>query len=422
MKKRLVKSIVCILAVTLCIGMGNVIASANFGIAAEVMAEGAALIKTGLLGKRMNFSEADFKSALNISDFESVTITSVPSSTEGTLTYGGRRVIAGRVIKRKNIGLLSFIPASASVSEAKFTFKIEPDSSGVEIPCVMKFVDKVNYAPEADSIATSTTQSGIACYGRLTAKDPEGDGLEFLVVSYPKYGELTLDKESGKYSYVPRDGFTGKDKFTFVVRDVFGNYSEVETVSVKVVERMCDTVFVDMEGREEYNGAVAMAALGVMNGKIVGDDVYFEADSVVTKAEFIAMAMKAMGVKVDTTLTKSFFDDDGDIPKSLKGYVATAARMGFANGDFVDGRLVFCPNDEITNYEIAGILASMAGIKGSEEIEELCEIDGAPVWARASVSAMYTLGIFDIEKTQPDAVATRAEVADYLYKMMLACE
>lgn len=422
MKKRLVKSIVCILAVTLCIGMGNVIASANFGIAAEVMAEGAALIKTGLLGKRMNFSEADFKSALNISDFESVTITSVPSSTEGTLTYGGRRVIAGRVIKRKNIGLLSFIPASASVSEAKFTFKIEPDSSGVEIPCVMKFVDKVNYAPEAESIATSTTQSGIACYGRLTANDPEGDGLEFLVVSYPKYGELTLDKESGKYSYVPRDGFTGKDKFTFVVRDVFGNYSEVETVSVKVVERMCDTVFVDMEGREEYNGAVAMAALGVMNGKIVGDDIYFEADSVVTKAEFIAMAMKAMGVKVDTTLTKSFFDDDGDIPKSLKGYVATAARMGFANGDFVDGRLVFCPNEEITNYEIAGILSAMAGLRGSEEIKEMHEIDGAPVWARASVSAMYTLGVFDIEKTQPDAVATRAEVADYLYKMMLACE
>jgi hypothetical protein len=35
---------------------------------------------------------------------------------------------------------------------------------------------------------------------------------------------------------------------------------------------------------------------------------------------------------------------------------------------------------------------------------------------------MYTLGVFDIEKTQPDAVATRAEVADYLYKMMLICE
>ena len=422
MKKRIVKSIVCIAMVSLFILSVGFAASADFGIGVQVMAEGTSLIKTGLLGKRMVFSEADFKSALNISDFDSITITSVPSSVDGTLTYGGRRVIAGRVIKRKNIGLLSFIPSSDSVSEAKFTFTVEPSSSGAEIECVMKFVDKVNYAPKADSVAVVNTQSGIAYYGRLGGNDPEGDKLEFMVVSYPKYGKLTVDRESGRFSYEPTAGVIGGDKFGFVVRDAYGNYSEVEYVTVKVVERMCDTVFVDMEGREEYNGAVAMAAMGVMNGKIVGDDIYFEADSTVTRAEFISMAMKAMGIKADTTMTKSFFDDDGDIPKSLKSYVATAARMGFANGDFVDGRLVFCPNEEITNYEIAEILAAMAGLNSDEESAEFCDIEGAPVWARASVSAMYTLGVFDIERTKPDAVATRAEVADYLYKMMLVCE
>ena len=406
---------------TLFIGGTSIMASANFGVGVQVMAEGASLIKTGLLGKRMTFSEADFKSALNISDFDSITITKAPSSTEGTLTYGGRRVIAGRVIKRKNVGLLSFIPASASVSEATFTFTVEP-SSGAEITCIMKFIDKVNYAPKAEDTAAVNTQGGIAYFGRLEGSDPEGDGLEFMVVSYPKNGELELDAESGRYTYTPREGFVGKDKFTFVVRDSYGNYSETESVTVKVVERMCDTVFTDMEGRREYNGAVAMAAMGIMNGKIVGDDVYFEADSTVTRAEFVAMAMKAMGLKADSTLTKSFFDDDGDIPKSLKGYVATAARMGYANGDFVDGRLIFRPNEEISNYEIAEILAVIAGIKPSEEAEEFDEVEGAPVWARASVSAMYTLGVFDIEETQPDAVATKAQVADYLYKMMLVCE
>ena len=422
MKKRVVKSIVCTLLVSLFIGTGSIVAEANFGVGIQVMASDVSLIKTGLIGKRMSFSEEDFKSALNISDFDSITITSVPSSTDGTLTYGGRRVIAGRVIKRKNVGLLSFIPASDTVSEARFTFTIEPSSSGAEIECIMKFVDKVNYAPKAESISTANTQSGIACYGRLKASDPEGDALEFMVVSYPKYGELTLDKESGKYAYQPRDGYVGKDKFGFVARDAWGNYSEVEYVTLKVVERMCDTVFVDMEGREEYNGAVAMAAMGVMNGKIVGDDIYFEADTTVTRAEFISMAMKAMGIKADSTLTKSFFDDDGDIPKSLKSYVATAARLGFANGDFVDGRLVFGPNEEITNYEVAEILSTMAGLNHGEEVTEYSDIGGVPVWARASVSAMYTLGVFDIENTAPDAVATRAEVANYLYKMILVCQ
>ena len=108
--------------------------------------------------------------------------------------------------------------------------------------------------------------------------------------------------------------------------------------------------------------------------------------------------------------------------KSLKPYVSTAARLGFANGDFVDGRLVFGPNEEITNYEIAEILAAVAGVKSDDETVEFTDIDGVPVWARASVSAMYTLGVFDIDVTQPDAVATKADVANYLYKMMLACQ
>ena len=422
MKKSIVRSIVLALLVTLFLGIGGISASASFGVGVSVMAEEVSMVKTGLLGKRMSFTETDFKTALNMADFESITIKTVPSSGEGALIYGGRRVIAGRVIKRKNLGLLSFIPASNSVSEASFTFTVEPGSSGAEIECIMKFIDKVNLAPVAEEIAVANTQSGIAYFGRLAGSDPEGDGLEFMVVSYPKNGELTLDAESGKYSYEPRGGFVGKDKFTFVVRDIYGNFSEVQTVSLKVVERMCDTVFVDMEGRREYNGAVAMTAMGIMNGKIVGDDIYFEADSSVTRAEFITMAMKALNVRLDSTLTKSFFDDDADIPKSLKPYVATAARLGIAEGDFVDGRLLFCPNDNITNYEIAEILAVIAGLNPGDEVTEFDSMDGAPVWARASVSAMYTLGVFDIEETAPDAVATRAEVADYLYKMMLVCE
>ena len=419
MKKR-TKIIVCIIATILCIGGTGLVSSADFGIGVQVMAEDAKLIKTGLLGKRMIFSELDFKSAMNIKDFDSITITEIPSSTDGTLTYGGRRVIAGRVIKRKNIGLLSFIPASDSTTEARFTFTVEPSSSGAKVECIMKFVDKVNYAPKTDDVAVAHTQSQIEYFGRLEAHDPEGDGLEFMVVSYPKHGELTLNKD-GRYSYMPKGEFVGKDKFTFVVRDSYGNFSEPVTVSLKVSERMCDTVFVDMVGRSEYNGAVAMAAMGIMNGKIVGNDIYFEADKTVTRAEFIAMAMRALGIKADSTLTKSFFDDDSDIPKSLRGYVATAARLGAAKGDFVDGRLMFYPNQEITNYEVAEILACIAGISGGEEAGEFADNDGVPVWARESVNMMFTLGVFDIEDTAPDALASRAAVADYLYKMMLAC-
>lgn len=418
MKKILSKIIICVLAATLFMGTLGLYASADFGIGVSVMASDTKLIKTGLLGKRMCFSDADIKSALNITDFNSITITSVPSSTEGTLMYGGRRVIAGRVIKRKNIGLLSFIPASDSVSEAKFTFTVEP-SSGANIECILKFVDKVNYAPSIDTNPVLYTQSEISYFGTLEGKDPEGDSLEFMVVKYPKNGELSVSKSNGVYEYSPKAGFVGKDSFSYVVRDEYGNYSSVETVNIKITERMCDTVYIDMEGRSEYNGAVAMTALGIMNGKIVGDDIYFEADKTVTRAEFTTMAMKALGIKADSTLGESFFDDNNDIPKSLRPYISTAARIGVAKGDFIDGKLMYRPNEEITNYEIAKIIATLCNISEGNEASEFLDAESIPIWARESVSAMYTLGIFDVEKTAPDSVATRADVADYLYKMLL---
>ena len=423
MKKILSKIILVTLVMALCMGMGAISSSAFMGLGVQVMANDVKLIKTGLLGKRLTFSDSDVKTTLNVADFDSITITEIPKSTEGTLMYGGRRVSAGRVIKRKNMGLLSFIPASNTVAEASFKFSVDSYASGVSIECVMKFVDKVNYAPSADEMPVVRTQGEISYYGRLDGQDPEGDSLKFMIVSSPKNGEVVItDDETGRYVYTPDDGFTGKDRFSYVVRDEFGNYSGVRSVEVRVSERMCDAEYVDLEGRGEYNGAVAMTAMGIMGGYIQGDDTYFGAEETVTRAEFVAMAMKAMGVRADSTLTKTFFDDDADIPRSLRSYVATAARIGIVGGDFVDGRLLFSPNENITNYEIAKIIATLASFSEGDEMGEFFENDSVPTWARGSVSAMYTLGIFDIEDTAPDAVATKAEVADYLYKMLLLCQ
>lgn len=423
MKKRATKIIIISLALSLCMGIGAISASAFMGLGVEVAASEVKMIKTGLLGERMCFSDTDVKTALNVSDFKSIVVTSIPKSTEGTLLYGGRRVSEGRVIKRKNMGLLSFVPASSSVTEASFSFSVDSYASGASIECVMKFIEKVNYAPETDDVAVVKTQGDIAYYGRLCGSDPEGDELKFMIVSYPKNGNVTItDEKSGRYVYTPNESFTGSDRFSYVVRDEYGNYSSVRKVNVKVSERMCDTEYVDMEGRSEYNGAVAMTAMGVMNGYILGDDCYFGAEQTVTRAEFVAMAMKAMGIRADSTLTNTFFDDDSDIPRSLRSYVATAARIGIVGGDFSDGKLVFSPNEEITNYEAAKIIADIANLSDGEEMEEFFDGGSVPTWARGSVSAMYTLGIFDTEDTALDAAVTRADAADYLYKMILVSE
>lgn len=416
-------SLVLALSIVFSVLCVSVSADAFFGTGAAVVASDVKMIKTGLYGKKICFTDGDFKSALCLSDFGSITVTEIPSSTEGTLLIGGKRVGVGRVIKRKNLGALVFIPATDSVKECGFKFTVDGYAGGAEIECILKFIDKVNYAPEASgdttSASTVNTQESISVFGNLTASDPEGDDIEFIIVSYPKHGVLTLiDGEGGRYCYTPKDDYTGKDKFTYVVRDEYGNYSEPVSVSVKVNERMCDTVYRDMEEREEYNAAVAMTAMGIMGGKMLGDDMYFEPDETVSRAEFVAMAMKCAGIRPDSTLTATYFDDDADISVSLKGYIATAQRTGLVNGDFKDGKLLFSPGEEITRYEAAKILSTLVGSDGEGEESVFATDSDIPVWARAGVYAMCSLGVFDAddESTLSESI-TRADVASYLYKI-----
>lgn len=407
------------ISATLALTVMTVGVGAYFGTGAAVVASEVKLLKTGLIGERLVFCEADFKSAMCIADFDSITVTKLPSSTEGTLILGGRRVGEGREIGRREIGNLVFLPASDQVKEASFKFKLSGYSGG-EVECVMKFIDKVNYAPTADGAATGrlTTQAEIAVFGRLGGSDPEGDALEFVIVSYPSRGVIELsDSEVGTFRYTPYDGYVGSDRFSYVVRDEYGNWSEPVSVSIRVQRRMCETVYRDMVGREEYNAAVAMTAMGVMSGSVVGDDHYFSPDGEVSRAEFVTMAMKCAGIGADAELWASYFDDDGDIPESLRGYVATAQRMGLIVGDFKDGELVFGPNEAITKYEAAKIMAALIDADRGGDEDPAAADERVPVWARAGVSAMCVLGVFESDEDTTETV-TRADAASYLYRLV----
>ena len=412
------KGLVLFLLISVIVGtIGGISISANLGSGAQVIANNVKLIKTGLFGQKLVFSDTDFKTALTITNFKSVKITSLPSSTEGTLIFAGRRVSEGQEIRRKHLGSLVFIPASADVSEAKFTFKVD---GGDEVECVLRFINKVNMAPKTEaSDGYLTTQASIPAYGMLSAEDPEGDDTEFIIVSYPKSGVLLFtDEEMGKYKYEPGNNFVGYDSFCYVVRDEYGNYSKPVEVNIKVVDRLCSAVYVDMTEREEYGAAVAMTAMGIMCGSIVGDDTYFSPDVEVSRAEFVAMAMKSLGIRADSTIKSSYFDDNGDIPASLVGYVATAQRAGIVNGTFDAGKLLFRPNEAITKYEAASIMSLLLNISESEEDASYSEDSAVPMWARSSVSAMTMLGILD--GSDATGKVTRADAAEYLYKMNLA--
>ena len=419
--KKLLFILVCIVAVT---GAFTVSSSAYFGSGASVIASDVSLIKTGLLGQSITFSDTDFKTALTTAQFDKITLSSLPSESEGTLMVGNRKAYTGQTIKRKNLSFLVFIPNGEDVTESSFEFKTE-SMDKTAITCRLRFIDRVNYAPKIDTDTAQTlnvtTQTGISVYGQIEASDPEGDDIDYIIVTYPKHGSLTVtNAEAGEFCYTPDASYSGKDSFVFVVRDEYGNYSPPEKVSLKVTERMSEVVYVDMEDSKSYNAAVAMTAMGIMSGSRIGDDTYFSPDGSVSRAEFVAMAMKSLGIRPDTTLTETFFDDNAEIQKSLVSYVATAARCGIVNGSFDSTGLKFRPNDSVTKCEAAIIMSNLLDLKSDSAVfSEIDGIETVPVWARSHVGAMYSSGIFskELSSNMNDAL-TREDTAEYLYRMI----
>ena len=119
-------------------------------------------------------------------------------------------------------------------------------------------------------------------------------------------------------------------------------------------------------------------------------------------------------------MTSTFFDDGEEIPPSLVGYVATAARCGIVNGSFEGDKLLFRPNDAITLTEAAIIMSNLLSIKSTEAVfSELDGIDTVPVYARAEVGAMFELGVFDSDTAKDlSAPITREIAAECLYRLM----
>lgn len=411
-KTRLI-ALLCLLAL-LTSGMA-VIGSAFTGTGIAVMADEVKVIKSALRGRKMSFSDNDFKRAFATDSFDKITVTALPSSNDGALMLAGRRVREGQSIKRKNIAALVFVPADKEVEYAEFRFTLD---GGAEHICRMNFLTKMNYAPEVAEEGKPAfnlvTQEEIGVFGKMEATDPEGDKLEYIIAAYPKSGRLTLLGD-GKYKYTPKAGFTGYDAFTFAVRDEYGNYSTAREVVLKVTERMSDVVFHDMLDAEEYNAAVAMSAMGIMSGKIVGDECLFMPNESVTRAEFVAMALKAAGIRPDAGET--YFDDNDEIPSALRGYIASAARRGIIDGERVGGELLFSPSRTVNVYEAAGIMSGILGVR-DDEAGEYSSLDSVPVWARGDVEAMVTLGIIDTDKCDPSGAVSRADAADFLYKMV----
>jgi hypothetical protein len=173
-------------------------------------------------------------------------------------------------------------------------------------------------------------------------------------------------------------------------------------------------VFTDVQSNWAQAAIQNLASQSVISGY---PDGTFRPEGEVTRAEFSAILVKALALKLDASGSQTF----SDVPTSSWAYpsIETVRKTGLVSG-YPNG--VFLPNKSITRAEALAVLANAARVPmpSREQADQLlsgyADAPSIPGWARTGTAATIESKIFannpEAAKTvEPLQPATRAEVA-----------
>lgn len=339
-------------------------------------------------GQNVSFTPDWFDTTLQGGAVSAITVTALPPVTEGKLFLGHSEVAVGQVIARETLSFLSFTP-NEGVRQSSFEFipSTESGNSGYALRCMLSVTDTVNCCPTGTkSVTAVSTHESLTLTGTLTAEDPEGDALFFEIVSYPTGGTLSLDAQTGHFSYLPNESFVGEDAFTWRAQDVHGGFSAPATTSITVRELTTGYLFADIDSTNLQSAALRVTEKGLMGGEATGGKHYFHPERALTRAAFVAILMDAADIECPDA-TDTGFADDAQIPKGMKGAIKYAREQGWLGND-----VSFRPGDPITRAEAAKIAAAVLKLSAPGYSETVEDFQSIPVDAADALYAIYEGG------------------------------
>ena len=385
--------------------------------ALSILARDLGTVKSGLCGNDVRFCVEDFADALGVDSIGKAVITSLPEASAGKLMLGSLEVMKNQTVSAENLSALRFVPSDKAEKDCSFTVRTGKDYE-YDLKCTVRITKDINRAPAAGSV-TVATYKNIAITGKMTAADPEGDELTYEIVSGTEKGLLVLNDRNGGYTYTPMKNYTGKDSFSYRATDAYGNRSEIITVGITVSRSDHGTVFEDMIGNPAHYAAITLSDAGIMTGGEVNGSTLFDPQGKVSRAEFLALAMKTAGCDVSGIGqgTVSVFADDSDIPAEYRPYVIAAYNEGMITAADGNGKDNFDPRG---NISVSDALIMLDGILKTEKPAV------KPVFAGSEslkgeiadvVSGLYAAGIIDSAENL-SAELTRADAAMLLCRAL----
>lgn len=252
-------------------------------------------------------------------------------------------------------------------------------------------------APIAENLELKTFRH-ISVGGALSAYDPDGEIVAFMITTPPVKGDVQLEAD-GSFVYTPYYNKKGRDYFGYKAQDTDGNWSQEATVLIRIQKQKTPVWYEDMQGREGEYAAIALAERGLFVGEQIGRRYCFQPEKPVTQGEFLALCMLAADKPVLKGVMRTGSAEDADIPDWMKEYVASAALQGVRSGT------EFEAEKQISKAEAAKILNAVLGLYPQDAAE-------ADETVRACLN-LQAVGV--MQQTRADETAlTREEAARML--------
>jgi hypothetical protein len=380
--------------------------------------------KSGESGLVITFNSADFiDNIVGDGELEGIVLTSLPDESEGTLYCGDRALYLGEAVTTENLDRLYFDPTGDAETTASFSFiPVFTESNGKITTVSMAQVKKHNNPPVAMDAEYETIKN-IAVTCKFKVSDPDGDELTCHIQNPPKKGDVVISEEDPMaFIYTPYQNKVGTDSFTYVAVDSEGKTSETAKITIRISKNGAKMTYADMEGNPSHFAAIKLAEEGILIGERMGKSYFFNPDKVVTRGEFVAMALTCLDIEVSTPVTKTGFADDSETPAWVKPYISTALKNGIISGaSTFDGRRVFRSENPLTRAEAAVILNNALSLDEAGNAPVFSDGDAVPAWAAEAASRTAALGIIPVAadgSLHPMSNVTRADAAQLLYNAM----
>jgi N-acetylmuramoyl-L-alanine amidase len=282
-------------------------------------------------------------------------------------------------------------------------------------------------ASKAKAINSSLSTDAVEFQLQVGSEATESVQLLFRDIYAPHALTVKKELDSTKASAVMYDPDSKSLSFVPALFEKDSNGHTV--VNIKHTGNKIYSVIESNKTFDDINDHWAKNSIELMANKLIVDgatETSFEADRNITRAEFAAIAVRALGLG-DIVSTETFSDVASDAWYADAVSVATAA--GLING-FEDG--TFRPDELISREQLAAIAVRATYYAGiATELSEpniiLDQYKDADqiVWAQAELAAAINARLIQGSAEQtinPTANATRAEAVTVLRRILMLAE